>query len=51
MKLSGEKVNTEISVLAGLTRLRDADNLARSTLKNQEIANADEVARDCDGVS
>jgi len=50
MKLLGEEVDTEITVLAGLSRSGDADDLARATLQNQEIANANVVARDGDGV-
>jgi len=51
VKLSSEQVNTKISVLAGLTRLRDSDDLAWSTLQDQEITDSDEVAGDCDAVS
>jgi len=50
MELLGEKVDTEITVLAGLGGGGDADDLARAALKDQEIANADVVARDGDGV-
>jgi hypothetical protein len=50
VQLLGEKVDTDIAVLAGLGRGGDADDLARATLKNQEIANADVVAWDGDGV-
>ena len=50
MKLLGEEVNTEVTVLAGLRGGGDADDLARTALKDQEIANADVVARDGDGV-
>ena len=50
MELLGEEVNTEITVLASLGRGGNANDLARATLKNQEIANADVVARDSDGV-
>jgi len=50
MELLGEEVNTEITVLTGLRRSGNADDLARATLKNQEIANADVVARDGDGI-
>lgn len=37
-------------MLAGLGRSSDANDLARTTLKNQEIANADVMAGDSDGV-
>lgn len=50
MELLGEEVNTEVAVLTGLSRRRDADDLARAALKDQEVANADVVARDGDGV-
>jgi hypothetical protein len=50
MELLGEEVNTKIAVLASLRRGGDADDLARTTLKDQEIANADVVARDGDGI-
>jgi len=50
MELLGEEVNTEVTVLTGLRRSGNADDLARATLKNQEIANADVVARDGDGI-
>lgn len=49
VKLLGEQVNTEVTVLAGLRRGGDADDLARASLKHQEIANADVVAWDGDG--
>jgi len=51
VKLSSEQVNTKISVLAGLTGLRDSDDLAWSTLQDQEITDSDEVAGDRDAVS
>lgn len=50
MELLGEEVNTEVTVLASLGGGGDADNLARAALKDQEIADADVVARDGDGV-
>lgn len=50
MKLLSEKVNTEVAVLTSLGGGRDADDLARATLEDQEIANADVVAGDGDGV-
>jgi len=37
-------------VLAGLGRGSDADDLARASLQDEEIANADVVAWDGDGV-
>lgn len=50
MELLGEQVNTEVTVLASLGGGGDADDLARAALKDQEIANADVVAGDGDGV-
>jgi CheY-like chemotaxis protein len=50
MELLGEEVNTEVTVLASLRGGGDTDDLARTALKNQEIANADVVAGDGDGV-
>lgn len=46
----GEEVDTQVSVLAGGRRGGDADDLARASLKNQEITHADVVAWDGDGV-
>jgi hypothetical protein len=50
MELLGEEVHTKVAVLASLRRRGDADDLARAALENQEIANADVVARDGDVV-
>src|SRR5215469_18335405 len=50
MELLREEVNTEITMLACLGRGGDTDDLARATLKNEEVANADVVAGDGDGV-
>lgn len=50
LELTSEEIDTEISVLAGLRRSADADDLARSPLEDDEVANADEVARDGDSV-
>lgn len=50
MKLLGEKVDSKVAVLARLSRRRDTDDLARTTLEDQEIADADVVARNGDGV-
>jgi len=46
----GEQVNTKVAVLAGLGARRDADDLARTTLEDQKVADADVVAGDGDGV-
>jgi microcystin degradation protein MlrC len=50
VELLGEQVNTEVAVLASLRGGGDADDLARAALKDQEVANADVVARDSDSV-
>jgi hypothetical protein len=50
VKLLGEEINTEVTVLASLRRSGDANHLAWSALKNQEVADANVVARDGDGV-
>lgn len=50
MELLGEEVHAKVAVLAGLRRGGDADDLARAALKDQEVANADVVARDGDSV-
>jgi hypothetical protein len=50
MELLGEEVNTEVAVLASLGGGGDADDLARTALEDQEVANADVVARDSDSL-
>jgi hypothetical protein len=50
MELLGEEVDTEVAVLTSLGRGGDADDLARTALKDQEIANADVVAGDSDSL-
>ena len=51
LQLAGEEVDTEVTVLAGLGGDRDADHLARAALKDQDVADADEVAGDGDGLA
>lgn len=51
LQLAGEQVDTEVTVLAGLGGDRDTDHLARATLKDQDVANANEVAGDGDGLA
>lgn len=46
----GEKVYTQIAILAGLSGGGDADDLTWTTLQDQEIAKADVVAGDSDGM-
>lgn len=48
VQLAGEKVYTEVAVLASLGRDGDADDLAWPTLQDQEITNTDEMAWDSD---
>jgi len=50
MQLLGEEVNTQVAVLAGCRRGSDADNLARTALEDQEVAETDVVAGNGDGV-
>jgi len=50
MELLCEEVDTQVTVLTCLGRGGDTDDLARTTLKNEEVANADVVARDSDDV-
>lgn len=49
VELLGEEVYTEVSVLTSLSRGGDADNLARTVLKDDQVTNADMVARDSKG--
>jgi hypothetical protein len=49
LKLAGEEIHAQVSVLTSLWRGSDADDLARTPLKDYEITDADELARDCDG--
>lgn len=50
MKLLGEEVHTEVAVLASLGGGSDANDLAWTTLQDEEVANADVVAGNGDGV-
>lgn len=50
MQLLGEEVDTQVSVLASGSGGGDTDNLARTTLEDQEIAETDVVSGDGDGV-
>lgn len=50
MKLLGEEVNTKVAVLPSLRRGGNADDLARTALENQEVAETNMMARDGDGV-
>jgi hypothetical protein len=46
----GEEVDTEVAVLASLGAGGDADDLAGTALEDEEVADADVVAWDGDGV-
>ncbi len=50
VKLLGEEIDSEVTVLTGLSRGGDTNDLARTTLKDQQIANADVMAGNSDGV-
>jgi hypothetical protein len=50
LKLTSEKIDAQVSVLTCLWRGGDADDLARTPLKDDEITDADELAGDRDGV-
>lgn len=46
VQLLGEEVDTEVTVLASGGRGRDADDLARAALEDEDVAKTDVVARD-----
>ena len=50
VKLLGEEINSEVAKLTGLSRGGDANDLAGTALQDQEIADADVMAGDGDGV-
>lgn len=50
LEFTGEQVDTQVAVLAGLGGDRDADHLAGTALKDQDVADADEVAGDRHGL-
>jgi hypothetical protein len=50
MQLLSEEINTQVSMLASGRRGCNADDLARTTLKDQEITDADVVAGNGNGV-
>jgi hypothetical protein len=50
MQLLGEQVNTKVAVLTSGSGGADADDLARTTLKHEDVAKADVVAGDSDSV-
>ena len=50
VQLLGEEVHTKVAVLTSLSRGGDADDLARTALQDQQVADPDVVAGDGDGV-
>jgi hypothetical protein len=50
LQLTRKEVDPQVSVLAGLGRYGDADDLAGTALKDDEVTDADELTRDRDGV-
>ena len=50
MELLGEEIDTKVAVLAGLSGRGDADDLARTALKDKKIADANVVGWYGDGV-
>lgn len=50
LQLAREQVDTEVAVLAGLGGDGDADDLAGAALEDQDVADADVVTGDGDGV-
>lgn len=50
MKLFGEEIDSEVAMLTSLSRGGDPNNLARTTLNDQQIANPDVMAWNGDGV-
>jgi hypothetical protein len=51
LELASEQVDTEVTVLASLGGDRDADDLAGTTLQDEDVTNADKVAGDGDGLA
>lgn len=51
MELLGEEINTEVSVLTGLSRGGNTDDLAWTVLEDNQVTNADVMARDGEGGS
>lgn len=49
VELLGEQVNTKVTMLASLSRCGDTDDLARTVLEDDQVTNADVVARDGEG--
>jgi hypothetical protein len=50
VQLAGEEINTKISELSGLGRSRNPNDLARSSLQDDQITHANEVAWNGDGI-
>jgi len=49
VQLLGEEINTEVTMLSGLSGSGDADDLAWALLEDDKISDADVVARDGEG--
>ena len=50
MKLLGKEVDSEVAVLASLSRSRYTDDLARAALEDQEITDANVVTWDSNSI-
>lgn len=50
VELLAEEIDTQVAVLAGLSGRGDANDLAGTTLEDQDIADTDVMARNGDGV-
>ena len=50
MELLGEEINAEVAMLAGLSRGSDANDLTRPTLEDEQVTDADVMARNSDGI-
>jgi len=50
VQLLGEEVNTEVTMLSGLSGSCDANDLAWAVLEDDQVSDADVVARDGEGV-
>jgi len=50
VELAGKQINTEVTMLAGLWGDRDPNHLAGATLENQQVANANEMTGDRNGI-
>jgi hypothetical protein len=51
VQLLGEEVDTQVAVLAGRGRRRDADDLAGTALQDKQVTDADVMGRDGDSIA